>query len=499
MGRFRDWRTKNPVPEDKPTPTPEEKAAAEKKIADDKAEADRKAAATKTEEQKAAEQKAIADKAEADRKAAEAAKAKTDDDKIEFEDDLAPLTTEELAKAIELAPAEADAFFKKAGIDKDRLFADARLASKTTNYMSLFPTLESAKHAHSRARAFHSLDDSFTEIKAGDMESTAKFVNEALIPMTFLRGPDGRPVLDKETQMPLTDGTAFTFLDNVVDMRAKYLAGQCAKLGGEKGIQYAAGNPMILDVLEAAAKEADKLGERGEHFRLAVNAIKDWSKGGSSSAAEGELPEAVKAELAESRKQREDINRRETEQSQKEVADFKKAALTESDTRVNSIINRFLDQTSLKDDKFLRETVFGKIRTGLLDSMSADSLYRSQRDDILQVNGLSDRGKSEWIALNVREAVARLSRIAEPFVTAAGARRLSRNAERQATVKTQEERSRMETRGGTGVSLPRPTVTDKHELAKQAKDNLRARGEDVTTESVLAEFRKLQAANSVPA
>lgn len=499
IARHREYREKQPKA-DAEAKTPEQiaaetKAAADTKAATEKAAAEAKANATKTPEQLAEEKKQADEKAAADAKAAQAASSAFDD--IDF----SPVPTEKLAEMAK--DPEFQKLLEKYQTNEGDLFATSRLADKAVKYMNEFPTLESAQHAKVRAQAFHHLDDSFTDLKKDDIPGTSKFINDVMLPLSYLRGEDGKTLIDKDTGLPRTDGSAFVFLDNVVGLRTNFIADQVTKMGGEQGIARAMSDPNISKILDAVSKAAAKIGgDRGEQLQLAAEIFKGCGKAGSPSG-DGELSEEVKTRLAEADRKETEANERQkglddqaTAATQQRISTFKDEVLKESSTEIDKLLGGFLDRTSLKDDKFLRPAVMEKIRKELYANMSSDTIYISQRDD-LTLGGINKTTHQKWVALNLREAKARLKNIADPILAEAGARKIGRAQERQQTMSQQEEKSRMESKGGTSTSLPRPTVTDPHALIAQAKENLRIRGEDINTASVLAERRKLL--NQVPA
>lgn len=502
LARHRAWRNSQPK-EGAEGKTPEqlaaEKTAADKVVADklaaDKAVADKKIAdAAKTPEQLAAEKaavdkKAADDKAAADKAAAEGASA--------FEDD-SPVTTEKLAELSK--DPEFQKALERSGISQDDLFATSRLADKAGKFMKILPTLEAAEHAKSQSQAFYQLEDAFTEIKAGDLPGTGKFINDVLLPMTYLRDEAGQVRKDQKTGLPMTDGTAFTFLDNIFNVHSDYLANKVLNVGGETGIGSVASIPAFAKILDNFSKVADKIGgDRGDEIKAAVDTLKGCGKAGSPSGNEDDLPENVKQELANSRKQKtendkqkQELDARESAASEKRIADFKTGVLNESSTEIDNIIGGFLDKTSLKDDKFLRSAVVGKIREALYQNMSSDPLYLSQRD-ALTLSGMSKKTHDSWKSLNVREAKARLRSIADPILAEAGAKKIGRAQERQQTIQTQVDQSKAEPKGGVSTALPHVQSQDPHELIRQARENVIARGEDPIPSNIMAERRKLMA------
>lgn len=498
IARHREWSNKQPK-EGEDQKTPEQLAAertAADKVAADKLAADQKKAAdaTKTPEQLAAEKKSADDKAAADKAAADKAAAEGG---AEF-DDYSPVTTEKLAEMAK--DPEFQKLLEKYQTTEGDLFATSRLADKAVKYMTEFPTLESAKHAKTQATAFHALDDAFTSIKPGDMVTTGKFLNDTLLPMSYLRDEQGNVMKDKDSGLPMTDGSVFTFLQNIYDVRNDFLADKIGKIGGEAGIGSVMSTPQFSKILDAVSKVADKIGgDRGDELKAAADILKGCGKAGSPSGNEDDLPESVKTRLAEADRakkeaatQKQELDQREAAAGEKRVADFKTAVLNESSTEIDSVIGGFLDKTSLKDDKFLRSTVVQKIRDALYENMSSDPLYLSQRDQ-LTMAGMTKATHNSWKSLNVREAKARLKAIADPILAEAGAKKIGRAQERQQTIETQVDKSKAEPKGGTSTTVPHVQSQDPHQIIEQAKENLRTRGEDINTASILAERRKLMA------
>lgn len=517
LHRFRAWRTEHPeTDEQQQTPaqiaeaarlkaaaaasageTPEQKTARETK---ERADAAR---AAETPEQKTAREKT--EKEEADRQAAAAASGEPE------LYDLSPIPTEKLSKAMKDHPVETAAFLAAVGMTEDDFYASSRLAARATEYMQAgLPTIESAKHAVQTTKAFRSLDDSFTDIKAGDMPSTSKFLNDALLPLTYLRDENGNVKIDPQTKMPLTDGTAFVFMDNLYALKNDFTARQIERAieGGhaDKAINLFMADPHLTKVVDAIAAYGKKMGgDAGDNILAAVNTLKGIGRAGLPAGDEN-LPAEVRARLADAERQKAEAaeQRKTTEASQavqheKNIADFTSSVLAESSTAIDKIINDYLDKTSAKDDSFVRDTVLAKVRAGIFDVLSNDGLYLSQRDGITR-KGLKPGVKTEWVALNTSEAKARLRTVSEPIFAQASIRILSKDEQRKGKIDTQKKGSQMETQGGTTTALPGAAASNNpHDLAQRAKDNLRARGEDVTTTSVLQEVRKLKAAGGATA
>lgn len=502
IARHREWSNKQP--RDGAEKTPEqlaaEKTAADKAVADkvafDKAaEAKRVADQAKTPEQVAAETKAAEDKKLAD----DAAAKKLQEDGASEYDDYSPVTTEKLAEMAK--DPDFQKLLEKYQATEGDMFATSRLADKAVKLMQIHPTLEAAQHSKMQASAFHQLSDAFTGIKPGDIGSTSKFLHDTLLPMSYLRDEQGKVMTDKASGLPMTDGTVFSFMENIYDTRNDFLAGKIEKAGTEAAIGAVLSTPSFTKILNSIAKVAEKMGgDRGEMIKAAVDELKGCGKAGSPSGNEDDLPESVKARLAEADRvtkdaatRKQELDTREAAVTEKRISDFKTGVLNESSTEIDSMIGGFLDKTSLKDDKFLRSTVMQKVRDALYENMAADDLYLSQRD-YLTLSGMTKTTHNAWKSLNIREAKARLKSIADPILAEAGAKKISRAQERQQSITTQKDQSRVEPKGGVSTALPHAQVTDDHQLLAQAKQNLRDAGKDVDTLSVLAEFRKLKAA-----
>lgn len=508
MSRFREWKDKQP------RETPAVAETAEQKAAREKTEREKAAAASgaETPEQKAererkeraSQQETPEQKAERERKEREQQQQQPTAPEIY---DLVPLATEDLSAALTKDPEATRAFLEKTGLTEDALLSTARLATRAAEYAAAgLPTIEAAKHAVTRAKAFHTMDDRFTSLKKGDVPGTMQFLNEVMLPMTYLRDENGEIMRDPQTKLPLTDGTTFTFLDNIDAMRGDFVARQIANAPAnqlELALGYAVSNGAISKVLDAIAAAADKVGgDNGEQIKIAVDVLKGLGKAGSPASMEN-LPPEVRARLeeaertkTEAQQRQAEMNRQEAEKEQARVQTFKNEVLTESSTEVDKVIDAFVDRSSLKDDKFMRPVVLQKVRDALYESMANDPLYLSQRDAIT-IGGANARTHKAWVALNVAEAKARLKSIAGPIFAEAGARILSRAEERGKTITQQKDASRMEPAGGTRTAaVSTPQQLDDHALVAKARENIRARGEETDTGAVMAEFRKLKAAQS---
>lgn len=176
------------------------------------------------------------------------------------------------------------------------------------------------------------------------------------------------------------------------------------------------------------------------------------------------------------------------------IENFQNEVLTESNRETEKLVGAYIDATTLKDDP-LRGKLMEDIRDALYENLSNDPVYRGQRDKIT-VNGLTKKTHEQWVALNKRETAARLNSIVEPIIAKYGGRRVTQRQARQATQDAQSKTTQQhEVQGGAGGAHLPGTAAPKtnKELMTAARENLQKAGRDIDQESLMKEFRRLQA------
>lgn len=392
-------------------------------------------------------------------KPAEAAKPEGEAEKNPL-DDIGPLPASKVAEALKANPA-LEAELEKAGIGKEELFSSLREAATATQFRELFNDVETAQFARQAAETFQRMDLAATELKPGDLQSTQKFIQEVLMPMSYLLDEQGKPKMrevkgrDGQTyQIPETDGTVNTFLDNVLMHGLEQFEYQCQGL---------------LQQNNEFAKE------RAERVMAAIHELRDFAegKGGNEN-----LSEEVKAERARLDADRAAFTETKRKEADERFETFRQDVLGSTNSFVDGAVNDFLSKTSLADDpndspqakeskKFVRDGVLREIRDGLFARFNSNPLFIAEMEQIGR-RGQSAVVKQQLVNLYKRQTNAVIEKVADPILKKAGALRVEASKTRAAKIATQIDNSRTEPRGSTSAAIPTTPKVDDAALTRQA-------------------------------
>lgn len=404
-------------------------------------------------------------------------------------DDIGPLPATKLAAALETNP-ELEATLEAAGLPKDELFASLREAAKVTQFRELgLPDVETAQAAVTAATQFYGLDSAATELKPGDLQSTASFVSK-LMEMSYLLNDDGTPKMQKLAdgrEVPQTDGTVSTLLDNLVDLRIEEALSQATKL------------------TETKNEQAVALGER---VMSAVQELRQFIKGVDPDA-EGQS-EQIKAERA-----RLDADRAAFAQTKQQEADqrfeaFQGDVLKSTNEALDKLIlGDILDQSSLaieatdsdavkQQKQFSRDGVVREIRDGLFAKFNANPLFKAEMEQISR-RGASAGTQKALVNLYNRYANAALATVATPILAKAGAAKVEASKAKAAKIAAQVKDSKTEPRGTTAAVAPKIQKVDQAELTRQAGNELVAELKRMPTSAEIMVRTKALLAKAVSA
>lgn len=380
-------------------------------------------------------------------------------------DDVGPLPASKVAEALKANPA-LEAELEKAGIDKEELFTSLREAATATQFRELFTDLETAQFARTAAETFQRMDLAATELKAGDLASTQQFIQDVLMPMSYILDDTGKPKMREVKradgsvlQVPETDGTVQTFMDNIRDVAMEQVVADANYLLGQNN---------------------DRAKELGERLLAAANEIQEFIKGVDLNS-DG-VSDEVKAERA-----RLDADRAAFAETKRQEADqrfetFRNDVLSTTNDLVDGMVNEFLSKTSLADDpndsaqakeskKFIRDGVLREIRDGLYNRFNSNPLFRAEMEQIGR-RGQTPAVKQALVNLYKRQANAAMEKVAVPVLQKAGAVRVQKSKAIAAKVAAQTNASQHEPRNATSPSIPTAPKVDHNALAGEARKQL---------------------------
>ena len=376
-------------------------------------------------------------------------------------DEIGPLPASKLAEALAKNP-ELEGALEAAGIGKEELFAGLREAAQFSKFREMgLPDVETAQAAVTAATQLYGLDSAATELKPGDMESTAGFVSK-LMEMSYLLDDDGKPKMQKLAdgrEVPQTDGTVSTLLDNLVDLRLEEVLSQATKLTESKNDQAIA---------------------LGERVMAAVHEARQFIKGVEPDA-EGQ-PEEIKAQRASLDADRAAFAKTKTDEANQRFETFKGDVLKATNETLDGLIGGVLGQSSLAPDAndtpqvkeqkdFIRNGVLREIRDGLYAKFNASQLFKAEQEQIGR-RGASAGTQKALVNLYNRYANAALESVARPILTKAGAVRVEASKAKAAKIATQVKESRTEPRGTTAAVAPTTPKIDQAELTRTAYSQL---------------------------
>ena len=408
-------------------------------------------------------------------------------------DKLGPLPASELSELLKTKP-ELDSMLEEAGI-KDKLFTALRDAAGATQFRELYADIETAKFAHKAAVTLHQMDEAATALKPGDLATTQDFVQKVLMPMSYVLDDDGNPKMrevkgadGKMYQVPETDGTVQTVVNNIRDFALDQIVADIEVLGKSQNPDHKA---------------------LAENLQDAVKALQSYIKGSEQDPAN--MTEEMRQERSRLEAQRSELNTRQAKESEERYQTFVTGVLESTNAALDTVINDWLsgstlvdaegDSQSDKDSKaFLRSGVVREIRDNLFAKWNEDPLFKAEQEQIAR-RGYSQKSRDALVNHYKRSANAILKDVAAPVLQKAGHARVSQANAKAKKIATQVDNSRMEARGTQRPAAPgaAPAV-DERQLMSEARINLtKTLRRDPQPDELIREFRTLLAARAVPA
>jgi hypothetical protein len=288
-------------------------------------------------------------------------------------DPLGPLPIPELAAKFKEHP-ELAAALEKAGIERNTLFATARLATKAAKYDEIFDgDLDTATTAKQQAERFADLGDRFTAIK--DPETTRSFLQD-LMSLSYQLDDDGNPVIDPATKQPKTDGSVGRFMDNVLGMALAYQ--------------------------ENAGRE-----KKDEDLLAAVDILKARTglSRGTASAEQENMTEEQKAREAAINSREQEIRRQEFEATSAREKEFEIKVASGIDTKLNDEIAKILSFTDLTGDltKGQQKLVADEIREKVTERLKGSKIFFSKLDALMR-RPMGDKTQQARVAHGINSA-----------------------------------------------------------------------------------------------
>jgi hypothetical protein len=351
------------------------------------------------------------------------------------------------------------------GLDIEQLDESLRTAALATQILEKAPGgIEEIEHAIQRASEFAEIDNAFTELKAGDVPSTVKFL-QGLEKFSWILKEDGSgPELDPQGR-PKTDGTLYTFCENIRDValdEVKFVCGNLAK-----------------------GDEAQKaLGEEGIY---ALSVLDKIIKGQSGEPVE--LTEAQKVEQGKIDTQRQELAETRNQQDAADLQTFKEKVKTGANAVVNPVIEAGLALTNA--GPAIKEAITKKIRDAIFEDLMKSTLFTDRQNQKSRM-GLRDSTVEKMVAMYKTPSTSSYKKVAPAIYKEFGVEIVAASERRKAKITTQLEASRQEpTRSGAAARPAAPVAGDPHALVAKARENLHARGEDINVDTLLAERRRL--------
>lgn len=367
---------------------------------------------------------------------------------------LPPEVPSKLAETI-FSNEKLSAALEEAGL-KDELGEALRSAAREGEFRKVFVDVDAAKHARAQAGILARADMAASNLKAGDMASTRDFVQKVLMPMSYILKEDGTPETMEiddgrggKSTVYRTDGTVGVLLSNLGDL---YI---------DRTIFDA--NEM-LEFVKAHPDDprADDIKSQAEALLASADMLKEHHGSKGKPVDDSKLPPEVKAEKQRIEAAKRELDEKQAKDRSERFTQFQNDLVTESDKTLDSMIDGWLDKSSLaasqgdsqqsKDSKeFMRTSIRAQIRQALYGKLNADELFLDEQEQ------LGRRGPSalkELTRTYRRYAENYVYDIATPILTAAGHEWVRQAKARAEKIATQEDASRVDARAGSAAAKP---------------------------------------------
>jgi hypothetical protein len=429
----------------------------------------------KTDEEKAVEEKAAADKLEAEKVAAE----KTEASPL---DKIGPLPAEQLAAVLTEDKALDQALTGKTikladGREvslKDAMFETSRAAAEGSQFKELFPTIEDAKFAQEGAGHFFKLDAEFPAIKTSD--DFSRFMMDTLVPLSYVLDEKGQPIPDPNIPGAYkTDGSVANFLKHSNDVEFA----QINKIGELMG--------------QRATSDDDK--EFAEALTSAVKFLNDFRNNGyrkpGTASGEQTIPPEVKTELETLRARERETTEKQTQQQQKDHADFESKIVDGTNAQLTPTIEKALNMTALNDA--LKTKVAEEIWKRVTATVEKNPTFTQRREQMMSRRQMNDSVLQQRVAHNANYMKSILPKIIEDVTKEWGIQMVKENKERQNKIATQIADSKMEPKTGSTAALSQPAVLSDDQIHDKAVEMARAEhGRNANNSQILAKVLELK-------
>lgn len=408
----------------------------------------------KTDEAKAAEAAKVAEAAKAEEKPA----VEVPEEEPATLDEHVPIDPKSLAAKLSENPELAKAL-DAAGL-KDSIFANARIAVKAQKILDVVGDEETATYMRGQAESFGEFQELFAD---SDTPDKTRALIGKMLEFSYLLDPaTGQPLKDEQGR-PLTDGTIGAFLENVFELQTEHRA----KFPDEAVNSPAVGN-LVLAYLAGLEKQAGSLPEDDrEELKASIDILKARIDRGTASAKQEDQSEEQKAQAESLKTEKADLDRRQQEMLQKEHKEFEDAIGGDIEKGVSSLVDPWVNGSTIALPEGVREAVGKQIREGIYDKLKGNRLFTDRRDELMRM-GRSPETQKKRVALALNSAKLLVKSVAQPILRQFGATAIQNQEERNKKIAAQVAASKSEIPGG-GVAKAAQAPANP-ELAQQVKD-----------------------------
>jgi hypothetical protein len=363
---------------------------------------------------------------------------------------MGPLPTTELAAKFKEHP-ELAAALEKAGIERNTLFATARLATKAAKYDEIFDgDLDTATTAKADAERLGEMVDMFAN--ASDPDKT-RGVLQKFMEFSYKLDEEGNPVIDPATNQPKTDGSVGRFMDNVLS--------------------------MVLEFQTNRGKEA-----KDEDLLAAVDILKARTglSRGTASADQENLTEEQKAREAAINSREETFRRQEDAARSAREQEFEVKVASGIDTKLNDEIAKILSFTDLTGDltKGQQKLVADEIREKVTERLKGSKIFFSKLDALMR-RPMGEKTQQARIAHGINSARPLIPVIARAVLKEQGISLKAKTSAKITKSDAQEKAARSEIKTGGQPAKPAAAQTAQEMTETVRSEFLAANKREPTT------------------
>lgn len=433
--------------------------------------------AGKTDEQKAAEAKA-----------AESAKPAVEVNPL---DKLGPLPAEKVGEALKSETFVAAC--KEAGIDTELLMETSRMAAETQMYRDAgLPTPESAAFAVENANHFYDIEENFVKVK--DVGSLDSFMTDVMLPLSFLRDAEGKPIPDPQNPGRFkTDGTVERFMAANVD----YDHGWTGKIADQL---IASADKFKNSDGEYSTDRATEVATYANQLKDAIAFVDEFRKNGykmPSGEAKPQMSAEDRAEMDRLRARDAEVTEEGRKVQTEKAQIFATQVQTDTLAGIDPLVSDTLNSSSLDD--YAKSKVTEDVWKDLTAALQSNRTFQQQKAS-LYAKGMDEANFKQLVALNTRTAKNLLlgpNGILAKHLTAAGQRRETTQQQRDQKIATQTKTDTMNQGARAAASTNAAANLTSDQIKQKAVETVKAQnGGKLPPDSegaILREVLKLRA------